>query len=695
MRMLARTAFAASIAAQASCGWSTGAQAQTDVPAPSARGPAVPSLVHLQPDAGPTLAPFVVDPAVGPAGSRDALIAALRKKVRYVFVVFNENHSFDNEFGSFPGADGLFSDGMAPRDADLTPGFVQHYKDWQGTDRTVRPFLIGPEQNATYVDSVDHSHRGLAKKLNVGPDGTARMDAFAAVEYGRFVASGGAKSATMAKNYAELVMSYIDCDTIPFFWTYAKNFTLFDHIFATEDTPSTPNAIAMIAGQAGETQWVKHGTDGRSYTAGENHGTTQGPPFVNDPQPFYGSQFDTTAANRQPAGSRDGYKNSNIASNMTFATVPLTMAGRNAARVTSNDYNADFDLPDIKQDIPFITSRGGAPVSWRWYEEGYDHEPTDGVGVASHDSYVSHHEGPQYFGYIANNPDFAKNLRGLGDFFTDIGHDKLPPDGGVFYVRGGFAAVSGEAPPIQNPIYPNPNGLDVIERGTIRDNKGGDDDHPGYSDRQLSEAMAARVVNAVASRPAIWAQSAILITYDESDGFYDHVPPRILSYGPDQLPLARGVRIPMLLISPYARAHAVSRAEGDHNAVIETLNAIYDLPPLASLPDEAQAIITGEEAQFNGPNEFVQHHLGPRDINTPETDDLLSGFEPRRLTGELPPLPASLALIPDVIVNHLPHYDGKGCSAIGVVPEDRRQKISTTVPDGFNTLPITFPAYNR
>ena len=416
---------------------------------------------------------------------------------------------------------------------------------------------------------------------------------------------------------------------------------------------------------------------------------------MNDPQPFYGSQFDTTVANRQPAGSRDGYKNSNIATNMTFATVPLTMAGRNAARVTSNDYNADFDLPDIKQDIPFITSRGGAPVSWRWYEEGYDHEPTDGVGVASHDSYVSHHEGPQYFGYIANNPDFAKNLRGLGDIFTDIDHDKLPPDGGVFYVRGGFAAVSGEAPPIQNPHYPNPNGLDVIERGTIRDNKGGDDDHPGYSDRQLSEAMAARVINAVASRPGLWAQSAIIITYDESDGFYDHVPPRILSYGPDQLPLARGIRVPMILISPYARAHAVSRAEGDHNAVIETLDALYDLPPLATLPDEAQAIVTGEEAQFNGPNGFVQHHLGPRDINTPETDDLLSGFEPKRLTGELPPLPASLALIPDAVVNHLPHYDGKGCSAIGVVPEDRRQNISTTVPDGFNTLPITFPGYNR
>src|SRR6202030_1576871 len=70
----------------------------------------------------------------------------------------------------------------------------------------------------------------------------------------------------------------------------------------------------------------------------------------------------------------------------------------------------------------------------------------------------------------------------------------------------------------------------------------GDDDHPGYSDHQISEALTARVINAVASNPDIWKQSVIILSYDESDGFYDHVPPRILSYGPDHLPLARGIK---------------------------------------------------------------------------------------------------------------------------------------------------------
>ena len=140
------------------------------------------------------------------------------------------------------------------------------------------------------------------------------------------------------------------------------------------------------------------------------------------------------------------------------------------------------------------------------------------------------------------------------------------PEGGVFYIRGGYMNQMGLLPPITNPHTPR------AEIAAINAAKAGDDDHPAYSDRQISEAMAARVINAIAANPKIWEQSAIIITYDESDGFYDHVPPRILSYGPDGLPLSRGIRVPLILISPYARTHAVSHAEGDHNAVIETIN---------------------------------------------------------------------------------------------------------------------------
>ena len=60
------------------------------------------------------------------------------------------------------------------------------------------------------------------------------------------------------KQKGELVVSHVDCDTVPFLWNYADRFTLFDNFFDTVIGPSTPNAIAMIAGQSGLTQWVEH-----------------------------------------------------------------------------------------------------------------------------------------------------------------------------------------------------------------------------------------------------------------------------------------------------------------------------------------------------------------------------------------------------------------------------------------------------
>ena len=648
-------------------------------------------LVTAQPNPSAKIAPFFFDPAKDKQPSRDEVIALLRKRVKYVFVIFNENHSFDNEFGTFPGANGLYADARGPRDAAHTPGFTQSFKDINGNQTTVTPFRLGPNENSTVVDSVDHSHTGLARKLDV-VDGGPQMDRFAQVDYDRLARPGNEKSDKMGRQFAQLVMSHTDCDTMPFMWNYASRFVLFDNIFATEDTPSTPNAIAMIAGQAGETQWVKHGSAGIPAELGGHKGVLQNVPLVNDPMPFWGSQFDPNGTKYQPDSPKESYKDGNIAANLTFASLPLTLAGKDLKSLMVQDRAPDTDLADIMQDIPFVTNRGGKPVAWRWYQEGYNHEPYEKANEASHIGYVSHHQGPQYFGYLANNNAFKSNLRGAGDFMEDMKAHALPQEGGVFYIRGGFSNLEGQTPPIQNPNFPAKLTADDI--AAINKTKSGDDDHPSYSDRMISETLAARVVNAVASDADLWAQSAIIITYDESDGYYDHVPPRILSYGPDGLPLARGIRIPMIVISPYARTHVVSHAEGDHNAVIETLNALYDLPPLASLPEEKAALLAGEDPKFDGPNGFKQHHLGPRDINTPETDDLLSAFDPQRLAGTRPPLPPAYAMIDSDVVGHLPHYNGNGCRAIDIVPTDKAQGIQAPPPAGFNTLPSTLPAYN-
>lgn len=672
-------------------------------------------MVTLQPDANADIRRYLNDPAHEPKLPPAVMQKLLQEKIKYVFVIFNENHSFDNEFGTFPGVNGLYSDGRKPRDAAHTPGFTQTYTDVNGNAVTVQPFRIGPDQNSSVIDSVDHSHTGLATKIDVDPTtGVAKMDKFAYDEYHKYAPNISATAANQAKGkqFSNVVMSHIDCDTIPFMWDWASHFTIFDNIFATEDTPSSPNAIAMIAGQAGETQWVKHpSTDPAHPTAtgttgplsgtinGTNYdgqtGTTQGPPLVNDPQPWYGSEFDNTdpnSPNREPSSPSESYGATNIASNLTFASVPLTLMGRDITKTLygrDGNLNPAFDLPDIQQDIPYIQKLHGKPTEWRWYQEGYAHESSEADGVTSHTNYVSHHQGPQYFGYLANTPALRDNLKGESDFFTDVTTHNLP-NGGVIYIRGGYGNQMGLTPAITNPNTPD------AEKTAIIKAKSGDDDHPGYTDRQISEAMAARVVNAIAGNKDLWNKSAIIITYDESDGFYDHVPPRILSYGPDGLPQSRGVRVPLILISPYARTHAVSHAEGDHNSVIETINAIFGLPALASLPDEAQALKAGNSPYFNqfGPAGFQQKYLGPRDINSPITDSLLSGFDPRRLLGIDRPLPASFAEISPSVVNSLPHYNKQGCSAIGVMPEDQRQGITNNIPEGFNNLPSTYPAAN-
>lgn len=677
------------------------------------------SFVKQQPAPTADIAPYVANFNSTPysATTQARFIKALRERVKYVFVIFNENNSFDHEYGTFPGANGIYSDGGVARPPEFTPGFTQTYTDQStGLIVTVQPFLMGPNENATFQDSLDHSHTGLARKIDV-VNGVAQMDQFSYDEYlAHFKASNPAAEAA-ATQYARLVMSHVDCETIPFFWYWASRFTLFDNIFATEDTPSSPNAIAMLAGQSGETQWVEHPSNGitlansntgPSFPAGTptvcgvtGGGTTQGVPVVNDPQPFYGSEFDTTAlTTKDPAGCKESYGVTNISENLTFASLPLSFMGKNAPAITALDLNPSVDLADIQGDIKYLGGTSQAQVPWGWFQEGYDHEPTDTTPTASHLSYVSHHNGAQYFGYIANNPEVKASLGGLGDFFTYASKGVFP-NGGVVYIRGGYQNIVGLTPPIQNPNFPAPGAFAPGSSNilTINASKVGDDDHPSYSDRQISEAMAARVINAVANIPEIWSQSAIIITYDESDGLWDHVPPHIQSYGPDGLPLSRGVRIPLLLISPYANAHAISSAEGDHNAVIQTINAIFNLAPLASLPNEAAALAAGNTPTFNAfaPAGFQQTALGPRDIPTVFSQSLLSGFDLDRLEGKKAPIPASIATIPQSVINSLPHLasaPGGACKAIGVEPEDKRLKIKNAPPAGFNTLPGTLPAYN-
>src|SRR5208283_891044 len=111
-----------------------------------------------------------------PVISYEQLVNLVQQKIKYVFVIYQENRSFDSYFGTFPGANGLFS-----QPAGQTPGFVQPIVNTDGTKGTISPFRIGPSMYAADTDDVDHSHTLTTSKMDI-QNGTAQMDAFAITE---------------------------------------------------------------------------------------------------------------------------------------------------------------------------------------------------------------------------------------------------------------------------------------------------------------------------------------------------------------------------------------------------------------------------------------------------------------------------------------------------------------------------------
>ncbi len=630
-------------------------------------------------------------------GSLQRTIALLREKVKYVFVIFHENESFDHYFGTYPGANGLFEapNGFTP--ANKTPSFNQRFLGTNLNVKTISPFLMPqavvgagkviPTYPADEI-SVDHSHQGMANDLDINPTtGIAANDRYAMDQEGLTTNASGdivtktgatPTSITLAQaQKAEDDIDHLDCDTIPFMWSWAKNFVLFDNFHQTIVGPSTPNAIAIIAGQSGETQWALHPDEGAAVTyansnfpnpLGASYASMITPsisnayvPIVADPGPFPGSNLDTSAV-KPPYNTDESATNPSL--NLTFATQPLSFMGSNIEKIIKSDPNPVADLRDVKEDILKV-ARFNNPVNWGWYQQGFNAndapDPYDGITPSANSGYVLHHNAPQYFGYLADNPAVLNtNLHGAKDFFDAVEGRKLPSDGGVFYLRGGYDNNDGLVP-----VDPTP----AIEEAFI-----GNDDHPAYSDQQISEALAARAISDIAGSP-YWSQSAIIITYDETDGYYDHVPPAKRSTFADGSILAAGPRIPTIVISPYAASGTVSHQYSEHGSIIKFINELKGLVPLARLPDE-------ENGRRLGKINLGQDNLGPSDDPDNEVGDLTEAFDVDRLTGAKAPIPPANATFTAAQIKTLPHlaktnyssngYTNGACEAIGVLPTDFR-----------------------
>src|ERR671937_1162715 len=104
---------------------------------------------------------------------------------------------------------------------------------------------------------------------------------------------------------------------------------------------------------------------------------------------------------------------------------------------------------------------------------------------------------------------------------------------------------------------------------------GPNNEHPGYASLLQGQQHVADLVQEVQNSPA-WADTAIIITYDEHGGFWDHVaPPKGDRWGP-------GSRVPAIVISPYARPGVVDHTIYDTTSILALIEHRFGLRPLSS-----------------------------------------------------------------------------------------------------------------
>jgi acid phosphatase len=198
---------------------------------------------------------------------------------------------------------------------------------------------------------------------------------------------------------------------------------------------------------------------------------------------------------------------------------------------------APYTVPPQKTDYNTIGNElSDHGISWGYFGEGYDN------GVVS-SQYCGICDPMQYSASIMTNPVLRKNTEhGLSDFLSEAQAGTLP-------------AVSFLKP-------------------------GDDDGHPGYSSLAAFENFASNAINAVESNKTLWRSTAILVTMDEGGGYYDSGYIQPVSFFGD------GPRIPMIVVSPYAKRDAVDHTYNDHVSILKFIEANWRLSPLSAVSED-------------------------------------------------------------------------------------------------------------
>jgi acid phosphatase len=443
--------------------------------------------------------------------------------IGHVVVIYAENRSFDNLYGLFPGADGIKQatpeqytqlDHNGKAFAYLPPIWASKTTPLLDAKLPNQPFLMDapPVNLPLSVQSRDLVHRFYQNQEQINGGLNNR---FAAISD-----AGG------------LVMGHYDGSKLPL-WQWAKDYVLADHFFmgayggsylnhqwlVCACTPRDTNAPEKLRAQLDKYDHLKRKPDSKASAL-------QGAPL------FFDGAF-----------SPDGYS-------INSAQPPYQPSG------VAPDANGDARLagsshyklpPQTTKTIGDTLSDKG--ISWVWYAGGWDKAVADGTqapdqkrrviysDVQGTVNFQPHHQPFNYYARFApGTQDRATHLKDGEDFLQAIDKGTLP-------------AVSFYKP------------------------TGDFNEHPGYTDVLSGDQHIAELLEKLRHSKQ-WADMAIIVTYDENGGFWDHAAPPIGDlWGP-------GTRIPAIIISPFAKREFIDHSTYDTTSIIKFLTRRYGLEAL-------------------------------------------------------------------------------------------------------------------
>ena len=452
--------------------------------------------------------------------------------IKHLVIVYNENVSFDHYFATYPVASNPAGEPLF----HATPNTPQVNNLVNSHLLTNNPNVTNPLNGADAADPfrLDRSQAATADQNHAY---TAEQQAYhgGAADLFPLYTGKGSSGGVGAFGTRGQVMGYYDGNTVTALWNYAQHFAMSDNSYSDTYGPSTPGALEAVAGQTNGMNIVA--TSRSNYYVADGQG---GYTMINDVDPAY----DVCSSARDQ----------------------VMMQGKNIGdllnerNISWGSFMGGFDLTAINDN-----NTTGC------------HRSTFSPVVAQPiTDYIPHHAWFQYYASTAN-PSHARpsSMRAVGHTYAEGG--QRDPANHEYDLKDFYAAVeAGNFPAVsylKSPAF--------------------QDGHPGYSDPLDEQAWIVTVINFLQKRPE-WRDTAVVIAWDDSDGWYDHkfVEPTSASYDfvADQLdgaglcgsgiPLkglkglpvngrcGPGTRLPFLVISPYAKRNHVSHTRISQASIV-------------------------------------------------------------------------------------------------------------------------------